>query len=178
MQIVDYRQCAASELEALCYSVFAESENAAEGRMVSKLVRQLISDTPDHDMQGWVAVDDESPAGLVFFSRLRVGERPDIFMLSPLAVATAHQRTGLGQSLVAHALEQLRQEGVSIVTTYGDPAYYRRLGFQPLPQTTLAAPHDLSFPEGWLGLSLTEESVPEVPGDCFCVRAFDDPLYW
>ncbi|MCW4152787.1 N-acetyltransferase [Halomonas sp. 18H] len=178
MQIVDYRQCAASELEDLCYSVFAESENAAEGRMVSKLVRQLTGDTPEQDVQGWVAVDDAGPVGLVFFSRLRIGERPDIVLLSPLAVRSTAQKTGIGRALVDHAREQLKAEGIAIITTYGDPAYYQRLGFQPLPQSVLPAPHELSFPEGWMGLSLSEEDVPEVAGDCVCVKAFDDPLYW
>lgn len=44
-------------------------------------------------------------------------------MMAPVAVGTAHQGKGIGQRLTTHGLDGLRQEGVNIVVTYGDPGF-------------------------------------------------------
>jgi putative acetyltransferase len=55
----------------------------------------------------------------------------DVQVLSPLAVAPAHQRQGIGQALVREGLRLLTELHVPLVFLEGDPAYYSRLGFTP-----------------------------------------------
>ena len=49
------------------------------------------------------------------------------------------------------ALATLDAEGIDAVLTYGDPAFYGRLGFRPLDPRETAPPFPLSMPQGWLG---------------------------
>ena len=51
--------------------------------------------------------------------------------LGPLAVASEHQRKGIGSELVRAGLEQCRQLGFNAVVVLGHPEYYPRFGFSP-----------------------------------------------
>ena len=50
--------------------------------------------------------------------------------LSPLAVAPAHQRRGIGGWLVTEAMGAARRLGTRFVVLVGGPGYYERLGFE------------------------------------------------
>jgi predicted N-acetyltransferase YhbS len=99
-------------------------------------------------------------------------------MMAPVAVAPAHQGQGIGQRLIAHGLDALRQEGVDIAVTYGDPAFYGRVGFAPVAEAVLPAPQPLRQPQGWLAQSLTGAPLTPLCGPVRCVAAFDDPALW
>jgi predicted N-acetyltransferase YhbS len=93
-------------------------------------------------------------------------------------VATAHQGRRIGQRLIGYGLDALRQEGVDIAVTYGDPDYYGRVGFAPVAVADVPAPHPLGQPEGWIAQSLTEAPLTPLRGPARCVPAFDDPALW
>jgi putative acetyltransferase len=80
--------------------------------------------------------------------------------------------------LITHGLQELKKRGVRIVTTYGDPAFYSKVGFHPLSQELIEAPLELSHPEGWLGQSLTNASIEPIPDRCSCVKALNHSVYW
>ena len=63
------------------------------------------------------------------------GAHHDVFTLSPLAVAPAYQRRGIGQALVRNVLElaDCRSGGPRLVALEGNPLYYGRLGFEFAP---------------------------------------------
>jgi putative acetyltransferase len=86
--------------------------------------------------------------------------------------------TGIGQGLVRFGLESLRQEGVALAFTYGDPAFYSKVGFRPVMEDMIRAPLPLTQPEGWLCQSLIGADIPRIPGESSCVKAFDNPAYW
>ncbi|MGD8266464.1 MAG: GNAT family N-acetyltransferase, partial [Chromatiales bacterium] len=94
------------------------------------------------------------------------------------AVSTRHQGRGVGQALINFGLDELRNRSVDVVVTYGDPAFYSRVGFQALPENVIKAPLKLSMPQGWLGQSLTEAPIPTLEERPACVREFNDPAYW
>ncbi|MEM1368308.1 MAG: GNAT family N-acetyltransferase, partial [Cyanobacteria bacterium P01_H01_bin.15] len=98
--------------------------------------------------------------------------------LSPVAVCTDCQGQGIGQSLIKCGLQELKKNGVKFVTTYGDPAFYSKVGFEQISQLAIASPHPLSQPQGWLGQSLAAEPIRNIPGRCTCVKALDNPEYW
>jgi putative acetyltransferase len=49
--------------------------------------------------------------------------------LGPVAVRPDRQRRGVGSALIRAGLEQAREAGWQAVFVLGDPAYYRRFGF-------------------------------------------------
>lgn len=51
--------------------------------------------------------------------------------LAPVSVAPARQRRGIGSALVRRALGQAAEAGWRGVFVLGDPAWYRRFGFDP-----------------------------------------------
>ena len=99
-------------------------------------------------------------------------------MLAPVAVSTKHQRIGVGQALINYGLNELKKRSVDIVITYGDPAFYTKVGFQPLSENVIKAPLKLSMPEGWQGQSLTGEPMPTISERSICVEEFNNPVYW
>jgi putative acetyltransferase len=164
--------------ERLFYRVFTESDGETEGNLVGKLARDMMSADTDADGIGFVATDGEEIIGAIFFSRLTYPTDLDVFILSPVAVQTERQGQGVGQALIRHGLEAMQKRGVQFVTTYGDPAFYSRVGFHPVSPHAIEPPYPLSQPEGWLGQNLGDQSIDAIPGRCSCVAPLADPTYW
>jgi predicted N-acetyltransferase YhbS len=165
-------------LTSLFTSVFTASEGHREGRLIGKLAAALSSGIDNQDIICFGTYEDASIIGSIFFTRLSFSEDIPVYLLAPVAVSTAHQGRGVGQALIRHGLDEMKKRAVSVVTTYGDPAFYAKLGFQPLSEKQLPAPLTLSMPQGWLGQSLTDQPIPTFVDRPTCVQALDDPVYW
>jgi len=163
----------------LFQQTFTASEGEAEGALIGQLVRDLLTNTaPDdiHVFQGQSAGDLVAAA---IFTRLTYPDDPKtVFILSPMAVAPDHQRKGLGQSLLNAALKTLRNQGVDVAITYGDPAYYSKVGFHPMTVEQAQPPLALSMPFGWIGQALNDGSAPVLNGPSTCVPALNRPDIW
>lgn len=158
---------------------FTASEGREEGEQIGDLVRHLLTDTSPGDRRVFTARENNTLLGAIIFTRLLYAEdHRTVFLMAPVAVATAHQGKGIGQRLIAGGLDALRREGVDIAVTYGDPAYYGRVGFQPVTEADLPAPQPLRQPHGWMAQSLTETPLTPLRGPARCVAAFDDPALW
>ncbi len=168
----------ASEIAQLFTSVFAASEGDAEGALIGKLSADLFETTDNRDLFNYVAVDADHLVASMFFTRLDFGNNCDAFILGPVAVNSDRQREGIGQPLIRHGLNDLKDRGVEFALTYGDPTFYRKVDFQQISSTTIRAPFKLSHPEGWLGQSLGDTSIKELSGACTSVTAFNDPVFW
>ncbi|MBF2075216.1 MAG: N-acetyltransferase [Synechococcales cyanobacterium C42_A2020_086] len=57
--------------------------------------------------------------------------------LGPVAVAPKHQGQGIGTQLIQRALAALREFGAAGCVVLGEPQYYRRFGFQEVPNLRL-----------------------------------------
>lgn len=165
-------------VENLFRSVFSESEGPAEGDRIAQLVKELIAHTPEKDLYGFLALEEEGVAGAIFFSRMHFETDIAAFILSPVAVQSDYQGCGVGKGLIPFGLQKLKAEGVEIVITYGDPSFYSKVGFTPLSEDVIRPPFELSQPEGWLGQSLVGHTIDPVPGSCTCVEALNKPVYW
>jgi putative acetyltransferase len=160
-------------------TTFTASEGPDEGALIGNLVRDLLTITPIEDIRVFCVEDGRNMIGAVIFTRLIYLEDPHIvFLLSPMAVAPGRQRRGIGQALLSHALEALRSDGIHIAITYGDPNFYRRVGFVPITEDKARAPLPLSLPHGWLGQSLTGEQMPVLRGPSTCVSALKRSDVW
>lgn len=159
-------------------SVFTTSEGEEEGKLIGGLASELSSRIDDQEIICFGAYEQESIIGSVFFTRLRFNEAILVYLLAPVAVSTKHQGNGVGQALITYGLNELKNRSVAVIITYGDPLFYSKLNFKTLSEEMIRAPLKLSMPEGWLGLSLTEEPVPIIDERPTCVMEFNDPVYW
>ena len=180
-QMIELRQCLEHEkapITKLFQSVFTDSEGPAEGEAIGALAKDLFEKTPANDLYCFLATDGGQVIGAIFFSRLKFEMDIPSFILAPVAVDTGHQGKGIGQKLIGHGLAELKADGASLIITYGDPAFYSKVGFRPLEPERIRPPYPLSQPIGWLGQSLDGGEIAKIPGGCSCVEALDDPAYW
>jgi putative acetyltransferase len=105
-----------------------------QGRVAS-LVDDLRAAVAAGDGISLVAVDaDDIVIGHVMFtpSLLDAPRRlVPVQVLSPVGVAPAFQKRGVGSALIRHGLELLAERSVPLVFVEGAPGYYSRFGFEP-----------------------------------------------
>jgi predicted N-acetyltransferase YhbS len=92
---------------------------------------------------GWIGLRDGVLVGTVRFWPVMIGEAPAL-LLGPLAIDPAIRNMGCGLGLMRRGLERARTAGHRLVILVGDPPYYARAGFAPVPigQMTLPGPVD------------------------------------
>ncbi len=103
-----------------------------------------------------VGIADRVLVGHVVFTTCSIVGRPEkVALLGPLAVAPAWQRQGVGNAIVRAGLQRMENAGTSQVYVLGDPAYYRRFGFEP--DDGVAPPYPLpeEWRSAWQSLSLS-----------------------
>lgn len=89
-----------------------------------------------------VAERDGTIVGQVAFSPARASDgTPGWYALGPLAVLPAHQRAGIGSTLVHEGLEAISELGARGCILTGDPSYYSRFGFKVSPENAPLASH-------------------------------------
>lgn len=163
----------------LFQDVFSASEGADEGALIGAFVQDLLSITPEADVMLYTAYQDTELVGAVAFSRITYPQDSrDVFILSPMAARTDRQKSGIGQALITFGLDQLRNSGVDVVLTYGDPNYYCKTGFLAISEEIAQPPLKLSYPHGWLGQSLDGRELTLLIGPSHCVAALHNPALW
>jgi len=162
----------------LFMKTFSDSEGPAEGEMIGRLAKDLGNTTDKNDLYGFVARDDNEIVGSIFFSRVKFESGINCFILAPVAVRTDLQGRGIGQKLIKYGIDVLSKGGVELVLTYGDPAFYSKVGFRAVTEAMIPAPMTLQRPEGWLAQSLTGKDIQLITGQSSCVEALNKPEYW
>ena len=112
------------------------------GDQVPDLLSELRG-TPAWLELSFVADDEGEVVGHVSYTRAWV-DAPDrlvdVLVLSPLSVRPDRHRQGIGRALVERSLDEVRRRDEPVVFLEGDPAYYRRLGWQPAAHWGFTAP--------------------------------------
>lgn len=135
----------------------------AEGRLVDDLRAEGFARV------SLVAVDGQGQViGHLLFSTIEIQSQSDksaldALSLAPVAVLPAHQRRGVGASLIEQGLEACRQAGHTRVIVLGHPEYYPRFGFS----AELAQRLDCPFPgagPAFMALELVPGSLQGVNG--------------
>ncbi len=110
------------------------------------LVRELLSE--GSSVVSLVGFADKALVGHVVFTICGIVGRTDqVALLGPLTIAPDWQRRGIGSAIVRVGIQRLENTGTNQVYVLGDPAYYRRFGFEPDGRIT--PPYHL--PEEWHG---------------------------
>lgn len=157
--------------------VFGKSEGEKEGGIIANLVTNLLLTEPK-DLSAFIVKEAEIVVGCIIFSKITLAADVKVMILSPLAIATDYQNKGLGQRLVEYGIEEIIKQNVSFVITYGDPKFYSRVGFEPVSEKVIKPPYKLSYPHGWLALSLDDKGVFPINAAVQCVPALMNPMYW
>lgn len=74
-----------------------------------------------------VAVDDDTVVGHAVFSRMKAPF--PALALGPVAVLHEYRRTGIGSRLIRQGIARSEAAGWLGIFVLGDPAFYRRFGF-------------------------------------------------
>src|SRR6056297_2177249 len=115
------------EIADLFKATFTDSEGAEEGALIGSLVDRMLATTDAAHIFVFSALQADGLAGAAIFSRMHYPQdERSVFILSPMAVATSRQGTGIGQELLTFALNRLKQNGVDVALTYGDVIFYSK----------------------------------------------------
>lgn len=111
-----------------------------EGDTIVPLVADLRR---AHARSELVAVVDGEVVGHVLLSRSWLDARQslvEVLVLSPLSVAPAHQRRGVGAALLEAAEDEARRLQAPALFLEGDPGYYAQHGYQPAAELGFERP--------------------------------------
>ena len=100
--------------------------------------------------------------GSVRLSPVRIGEAKAL-LLGPLTVEPPFRERGVGQALIARALETARASGHRLVMLVGDEPYYGKCGFKRVPPGRAIMPGPVN-PDRLLVAELTEGAFEGVSG--------------
>ena len=178
MKLTTYDPSNIEEIKQLFTETFSDAEGQSEGLLIGNLVHDLITTTDKNDLYCFVVTESEQIIGSIIFSKLTFESKVEAFLLSPVAIHTKYQKKGIGQKLINFGLNTLKENGVKLVFTYGDPNYYSKVGFSLIAEELVKAPLKLTYPEGWLGQSLVSDKIEPITGDSYCVKALNKPKLW
>lgn len=173
-----YKKADAADITQLFVDAFGAAEGPSEGEAIGRLVHELINQTRPKDLVGYVAKQQHQIVGCIFFSRMIFDDPVTAFILSPVAIHPDVQGLHIGQKLIRFGLAQVQEKGVELAFTYGDPAFYCKVGFQQITENTAQAPFQLSQPEGWLCQHLHGDQIRPLSGQASCVQALNHSEYW
>jgi putative acetyltransferase len=139
-------------------------EEIAFGRSVEA---QLVDDlrAAGDSVFSLVAVDDETVVGHALFSRMKAPF--PALALGPVAVLPEYRRTGFGSRLIRQGIARSEAAGWLGIFVLGDPAFYRRFGFDVGKASGFispyAGPHLMALPLGRNELPTSTGSIQHAP---------------
>lgn len=151
-------------------------ETGEGGAEVAELAITMLE--TENPLLSLAAVEHETIIGHILFSPLKVATATNLnaYILAPLAVATAHQKQGLGKALISAGFEQLKTNGVEAVFTLGDPAYYGKSGFTQ--ETRILPPYQLPYMEAWQSVELVSGALENYQGTVECIAPLMPRKFW
>ncbi len=123
-------ECDADVIRAITTAAFAPSRPPGQTVPEARLIDELrASPTWIPALSLVAATPADEVIGHVLGTRGHVGQDP-VVALGPLAVRPDHQRHGVGSALMHAVLGAADALGEPLAALLGDPAYYRRFGFE------------------------------------------------
>lgn len=134
MLIRDETEADIPAIHALLASAFA---TAPHSQQTEHLIVDALRDKGRLSLS-LVAIEDDELVGCVAFSPVKIdGRESDWFGLGPVAVNPDRQGLGIGSELIQAGIARLRVTDAAGCVVLGEPGYYSRFGFAPLPDLKL-----------------------------------------
>ncbi len=122
------RREGSADFERIYQLTAAAFNRAAEAEIVDRLREEKAL------LLSHVAVSNGEIVGHAAYSLVTIADGDSIRRqpaLGPISVAPAHQRQGIGSTLVRAGLAAMSEAGHSLLFLVGSPRYYPRFGFAP-----------------------------------------------
>ena len=128
---------------------------------------QLVDDlrSASDSVFSLVAVDDGIAAGHVLFSRMKAPF--PALALGPVAVLQEYRQAGFASRLIRQGIARSEADGWRGIFVLGDPAFYRRFGFDAAKASGFtspyAGPHLMALPLGGSELPTSAGVIQHAP---------------
>jgi len=116
---------------------------AFESGQQANITEQLMKDDSAKPIESFLAFDEDKPIGHILFTNATVEgyqKSEHICFLSPIAIIPEYQGEDIDKMLMEEGLKKLEKSGIEMIFVYGDPQYYKTLGFVPEAETFGFAP--------------------------------------
>ncbi|WP_163931683.1 GNAT family N-acetyltransferase [Paraferrimonas sp. SM1919] len=174
-----YQPQQTQEIISLFTDTFSNSEGKDAGEAINALVTKQFAQCSNEQLQCYIATAGDTIIAAINLSSLMfTASGIKAKLLSPVAVSSSYQRQGLGRQLIEFAKNELKQQGIELLVTYGDPNYYGKVGFQAVTTEQIPAPQPLSMPFGWIAQTLDGSQIPTIGGQSTCIEPLMDASYW
>lgn len=115
----------------------------------------------------FVAVHDGQIVGNIMYTRAAVhgdsGEVRPVLCFGPLSVLPEFQGRGVGTRLIQHTKALARDLGHTAILIYGDPAFYKRVGFIPAEDFSIGTAQN-TYAAALLACELVPGALAHCPG--------------
>lgn len=167
-----------AEVKDLFLETFTASESEKVGKMVSGLVQKLLDEVREEKIV-YAVVNNEKVIGCIIFNEIKL-EKSDqkVFQLTVFAVSSKYQGQGLGKKLIEFAKSDLKKKGATALVTYGYTWFYSKVGFKTISNEILEPPHQPGYPDGWMGISLTDEDLKHLGDNPVYNKYSSDKKFW
>ena len=138
-----------------------------EAAFLQSAEAKLVEDLRDagDSVFSLIAVEGETVTGHAMFSRLQAPF--PALALGPVAVLPDRQRMGVGSRLIREGIARSEAAGWTGIFVLGDPAFYRRFGFDAGKASGFispyAGPHLMALPIGRSELPTNAGSIQHAP---------------
>ena len=123
----------------------------------------------------YVAIDGDTIVGNIMYTRSRLvkdnGEEIIVLCFGPISVLPEYQGKGVGTQLIEHTKALAREQGYRAILIYGDPDYYKRVGFVPAETYHIGTAID-TYADALLAYELVQGALTDCAG-----RFFESPVY-
>ena len=114
----------------------------------------------------FVALYNHEIVGNIVYAETKIKERNKehtVLTFGPLSVLPKYQNNGIGTRLIQHTILLSKEKGYKAIIIYGDPAYYKRLGFTASKEYCITD-KDKKYPAALLVLELYPHALHGIAG--------------
>lgn len=151
---MNIRPAASGDHDAI--AAIVEAAFGDEGPSVARIVRDLRADPAAYVPElEYVATIGDAVVGHVMFTWASLEPGRRVLSLSPLAVARAHQRRGIGDALTRRGIADIESRREPLVMVLGHPSYYPKFGFEPALANGIEPPAEAMRSDAFMVLKLS-----------------------
>jgi len=164
----------------LINKIIVSAFSTEEGEKIVQLIDGFIQEKNKNEIISLTAVKNNEIVGFISFSPIFFNEDINIsgYILAPLAVLPTFQNQGVATELINTGMKILKKDNLDFLFVYGDPKYYAKFGFNRQDSKIFIPPFQLSYPNGWLGINLTQIKVPKTEIKFSCIDALSSEDLW